>query len=170
MTNNTKARIQYEKRVYLIEHTYVDEIEQANINYKNAIRQGQVEHNDKSRYRRNMAEIRSFQKRDKNRRRAYSQYLAAGGTGPELKAVYAYSLKVGRGQWTAQTECGKYFKTKILESNDHKVYISIDKFIRQAAPELYAFKAHAGYIILISDNDPLQDVLFADSPFEDIKK
>lgn len=169
MKNNILARVQYEQRVYLINHMYSDEVQQININYKNALKQGTIQPDDKSRYQRNMAEIRSFKKRDKNLKIAYKNYLATGGTGPELRAIYTYSLKVESGL-TAQTDCGKYFKTKILESTPHKVYISIDRFIKQVAPELFAFKGFAGYIILLSDDDPLQSILFTDSPFEDVKE
>ena len=170
MTKNILARVQYEQRVYLINHTYSDEVEQANINYRDSIKHGTIQPDDKSRYQRNMAEIRSFKKRDKNRAIAYKNYLATGETGPELRAIYAYAFRVGRGQCTAQTDKGQYFKTTLLESRVHKVYISIDKFIKQVAPELYAWKAHAGYIILISDDDPLRSVLFTDTPFEDVKE
>jgi hypothetical protein len=175
MTDNFPAdkseiRKQYEQRVYLIAHTYSDEIEQINIKYKNAIKEGKVLPDDKSRYQRNMAEIRSFKKRDKNLKIAYKNYLATGETSPELRAIYAYAFRVGRGQCTAQTDSGKYFKTKILENTTHKVYISIDRFIKQVAPDVYAFKAAAGYIILLSNDNPLRSVLFTDSPFEDVKE
>jgi hypothetical protein len=160
------VRKMYESQVYLIWHTYSDELDQISINYSDALTLGKVERNDKLRLWHNTAEIKAFEKRDKNLAIAYKNYLAAE-TGPELKAVFVHSQTIGPLQWIAQTDSGQFFKAKILERNQHAVYVAVGAFIRKVAgDQLYHFKSHAGYIVLISDDDPLQDVLFTISPVD----
>jgi len=45
--------------------------------------------------------------------------------------------------------------------------VAVGTFIKKVAgDQIFHFKAHAGYIVLISDDDPLQDVLFTVSPVD----
>jgi hypothetical protein len=160
------VRKMYESQVYLIWHTYSDELDQISINYSDALTLGKLERDDKLRLWHNTAEIKAFEKRDKNLVIAYKNYLAAE-TGPELKAIIVHSQTIGPRQWIAQTDSGQFFKTKILERNQHAVYVAVGTFIKKVAgDQIFHFKAHAGYIVLISDDDPLQDVLFTVSPVD----
>ena len=160
------VRKMYESQVYLIWHTYSDELDQISINYSDALTLGKLERNDKLRLWHNTAEIKAFEKRDKNLAIAYKNYLAAE-TGPELKAVFIHSQTIGPCQWLPVTDSGQYFKTKILERNQHAVYVAVGNFIKKVAgDQLYHFKSHAGYICLISETDPLQSVLFSVSPYD----
>jgi len=160
------VRKMYESQVYLIWHTYSDELDQISINYSDALTLGKVERNDKLRLWHNTAEIKAFEKRDKNLAIAYKNYLAAED-GQELKAVIVHSQTIGSCQWIPQTDSGQFFKAKILERNQHAVYVAVGNFVKKMAGEqLYHFKAHAGYIVLIADDDPLQSVLFSVSPYD----
>jgi hypothetical protein len=55
----------------------------------------------------------------------------------------------------------------IRTRNPHKCYEEIEKHVRSTG--LYSFKVHDGYLVLITDDDPVYSKLFTVSPLEQAK-
>jgi hypothetical protein len=84
-----------------------------------------------------------------------------------VKAVIIRAVRVEPCVYIPQTDIGSYMRAIIRTRNAHNCYFEIDKYIKPMG--LYSFKVHDGYLVLITDDDPLYITLFTVSPIEQVK-
>jgi len=168
--NNMKTPIRefYEEAVFKAWQAYNTEIIQVTRNFNDAIELGRAERNDKTLKRRNTAEIQAHEKLEANLKSLYEKYLATGEKGRELIAVFVYAIRTGPCVYIPQTDSGAYMKAKISERNPHSCYVRVENVIKPTG--LYSFKAHHGYLVLVTEGDPIESQLFTLSPRERVKE
>jgi len=163
----TAIRDLYEQSVFNAWKSYDDEVRQIYASYSDAFELGKVEKDDKTFQWKNTSLVKAWEKRDKVLKDLWARYQPAGDGGLELKAVIIRAVRVQPCVYIPQTDIGAYLVKKITARNAHACYEEIEALIKSTG--LYCLKIHDGFLVLITDNDPLQSILFTLSPLEAVK-
>jgi hypothetical protein len=166
---NKKSAIRelYEQSVCNAWVNYDDEVKRVMQSYQDAFTLGRIEQNDKTFQWRNTQFVKAGDTRDEALRTLWIKYQSTNDGGQELKAIILHVLKAAPGTWIPQTDDGRFMVKPIKTRNSHFGYMELEDIIKPTG--LFYRKMHHGFLVLISDDDPLQRQLFTLAPSEAIK-